>query len=58
MTPFLYLFGRLSLSGAFEYGSRKIGITAKPILIPIAEAAIDVDKPSDLELVERILAAR
>jgi len=56
MAPLLYLSGRLTLDGAFSYASKKIGITAKPILIPIAEAAIDVDKPSDLELVEQILA--
>ncbi len=57
-TPVLYLTGRLTLDGAFEYASRKLGITAKPVLIPIAEAAIDVDKPSDLELVETIMNAR
>jgi hypothetical protein len=35
--------------------SKRLKITAVPILIPIAEAAIDVDKLSDKELVERIL---
>jgi len=53
-----YALGRLSLLGAFEYAGQRIGITAAPILIPIAEAAIDVDKPSDLILVEKILKAR
>ncbi len=57
-TPIMYLAGMLSLSGAFRYASRKIGIVAKPVIIPIAEAAIDVDKPSDLELVETILSNR
>ncbi len=52
---FKYALGRLSLSGAFEYASTRLKITAKPILIPIAEAAIDVDKPSDKVLVEAIL---
>lgn len=56
--PILYLTGRLTLNGAFEYGSRKIGITARPVLIPIPEAAIDVDKPADLELVETIMSAQ
>jgi len=28
------------------------------VLLPFAEAAIDVDKPSDLDLVESILMAR
>ncbi|MEP3891081.1 MAG: nucleotidyltransferase family protein [Hellea sp.] len=51
-----YLLGRLSLTDAFGYVARRLNITTAPILIPIAEAAIDVDKPSDKELVERILA--
>ena len=51
-----YLLGRLSLSDAFGYVSKRLSIKARPILIPIAEAAIDVDKPSDKELVERILS--
>lgn len=55
---FKYLLGRLSLARAFDYVSKRLDITAAPILIPIAEAAIDVDKPSDKELVERILAER
>lgn len=54
--PIMYLTGRLTLGGAFDYASRRLGIDAKPVLIPIAEAAIDVDKPSDLHLVEEILS--
>jgi GTP:adenosylcobinamide-phosphate guanylyltransferase len=50
--------GRLSLSEAFDYAANRIGISVAPILLPYAEAAIDVDKPSDLELVETILDAR
>ena len=53
-----YLLGRLTLTGAFEYASKTLGINAKPIILPIAEAAIDVDKPSDKRLVEQILKAR
>lgn len=37
---------------------RKLGLEARVIEMPQAEACIDVDKQSDLELVERILAAR
>ena len=37
---------------------RKAGFRLKAVLLPFAEAAIDVDKPADLELAERILAAR
>ncbi|NNE59197.1 MAG: NTP transferase domain-containing protein [Hellea sp.] len=56
--PLLYIFRQLTLDGAFRYAAKRLGITAKPVLIPIAEAAIDVDKPSDLELVEQIMAGR
>jgi len=55
---FKYLLGSLSLSDAFIYVSKRLNINAKSILIPIAEAAIDVDKPSDKVLVETILTAR
>lgn len=53
-----YATGRLTLGGAFEAVSKKLAITAVPVLLPFAEAAIDVDKPADLALVEEILAAR
>ena len=53
-----YAMGKLTLPAAFEYAANRIGITAAPVLLPFAEAAIDVDKPSDLELVEKILKAR
>ncbi|MDP9137564.1 MAG: NTP transferase domain-containing protein [Pseudomonadota bacterium] len=52
------LVGLLSLDGAFRWASNILGLEARPILMPFADAAIDVDKPSDLELVERILKAR
>ena len=53
-----YVFGRLSLDDAFSQVSKTLGIVARPVLIPIAEAAIDVDKPSDKVLVEAILSRR
>lgn len=53
-----YLFGQLTLDGAFKYASKKMKIDARPVLLPFAEAAIDVDKPSDKVLVEEILDAR
>ena len=53
-----YAAGRLSLQGAFEDAGRKIGISAKPVLLPFAEAAIDVDKVSDHKLVSEILQKR
>lgn len=48
----------ISLEAAAERVGRKAGIRLKPVLLPFAEAAIDVDKPADLALAERILAAR
>ena len=53
-----YALGRLSLESAFDEAGAKIGITAKPILLPFAEAAIDVDKVSDHALVSDILRER
>jgi GTP:adenosylcobinamide-phosphate guanylyltransferase len=48
----------ISLQGAADRAGRKAGMRLKAVILPFAEAAIDVDKPADLELVERILAAR
>ena len=48
----------ISLQAAAERAGRKAGIRLKAVPLPFAEAAIDVDKPADLELAERILAAR
>lgn len=53
-----YLLGRLTLKSAFTYASKRMNIKVSPVLIPIAEAAIDVDKPSDKRLVEHILTLR
>jgi GTP:adenosylcobinamide-phosphate guanylyltransferase len=53
-----FAVGALPLDGAFKIVSNKLGFTAKPVLMPFAEAAIDVDKPSDLELAEAILKKR
>jgi CTP:molybdopterin cytidylyltransferase MocA len=48
----------ISLDAAAEWAGRKAGVRLKAVPLPFAEAAIDVDKPADLELAERILAAR
>ena len=53
-----YITGGLTLNIAFEHASKSLNINAKPIILPFAEAAIDVDKPSDLELVTEILSKR
>lgn len=52
------LTGRLDLEGAFRHGSRRIGAHITPVILASAEAAIDVDKPSDLALVREILEKR
>jgi hypothetical protein len=48
----------LNLDSAFAIASRRLGLEARPILLPFAEAAVDVDKPEDKELAERVLNAR
>ena len=50
--------GVMDAGQAFAYLSRKAGAVIRHVELPIAEAAIDVDKPADLELVERIFAGR
>ena len=53
-----YLLGRLSLEEAMRRVSRTMGCEVRAIPLPYAEAAIDVDKPADLALVEQILLRR
>jgi len=48
----------ITLAGAMARAGRKLGLTAAPVALPFAEAGIDVDKPADHALAERILAAR
>lgn len=57
-TLLAYLSGRLTLDQAMGRISAVIGCECRAIALPFAEAAIDVDKPADLVLVEEILAAR
>ncbi|WP_088560215.1 nucleotidyltransferase family protein [Arboricoccus pini] len=53
-----YLTGRLSLDAAFGRASSVVGARLAPVSLPVAEAAIDVDKLEDLLLVEKILRER
>ena len=55
---FRFATGMLSLDSAFALASRRLGLVARPVLMPFAEAAVDVDKPADKELAERIVAER
>jgi GTP:adenosylcobinamide-phosphate guanylyltransferase len=48
----------LSLDQASARAGRKLRLGLCAVLLPYAEASIDVDKPADLELAERILAER
>jgi hypothetical protein len=54
----LFAIGKLTPERAFDHVSGKLGVTAKPVFLPFAEAAIDVDKPSDFTLAEAILKKR
>lgn len=54
----LFLLRRLDLAEAFRRVSATIGARVEAVEMPQAEAAVDVDKISDLQLVNRILAER
>jgi GTP:adenosylcobinamide-phosphate guanylyltransferase len=57
-TLLLFALRRLSLEETLERASRAIGCRIRAVPLPYAEAAIDVDRPSDLDLASKILAAR
>jgi CTP:molybdopterin cytidylyltransferase MocA len=52
----LYTLGILSLAGAMRRISRQTGMAAGAVIMPFAEAAIDVDSAADLELARHIAA--
>lgn len=52
------LIGRPNVDAAFEIISKRLGVKIVPVILPFADAAIDVDKPDDLALVEHILSER
>jgi GTP:adenosylcobinamide-phosphate guanylyltransferase len=53
----LFLLRRLDLDAALARASRVIGAQIAAVRLPFAEAAVDVDRPSDLDLVTEVLAA-
>lgn len=53
-----FALGTLTPKRAFGYMSKRLDLKVEPIFMPFAEAAIDVDKPSDHALVEQILKKR
>lgn len=54
----LFALRRLDLDAALKRVSRAVGTRITAVRMPFPEAAIDVDKPSDLALATRILAQR
>jgi len=50
-----YIFRSLSIKDAEERISQLFNIKGKAIIVTYPEIGVDVDKPSDLELVEKIL---
>jgi GTP:adenosylcobinamide-phosphate guanylyltransferase len=54
----LFLLRRVDLDAALERASRAIGARIRAVSLPFPEAAIDVDRATDLVLAERILAER
>ncbi len=52
------LIGRPALPGVFKIVSGRLGVEIKPVVLPFADAAVDVDTPDDLALVERIISER
>ena len=53
-----YVLGALSLSDALGELGQRMEISIKEIILPFPEAAIDVDTPEDLALVENIVQQR
>ena len=50
LTLILLLLGKLSLADAVKRATKKLNFTGRAIIFPYAEAAMDVDKPHQLEL--------
>lgn len=58
MTVLRYLLGLLTMEQALGSLSQRMGLRVGVVRMPFAEAAIDVDKVEDLQLVESILVER
>ncbi len=50
LTLILLLLGRLTLADAVKRATKKLKFTGRAIIFPYAEAAMDVDKPHQLEV--------
>ncbi len=58
LRPLLIYLGRPTLERAMRELSLVIGVEGRAVVMPFAEAPIDVDKPEDLKLAEEILRTR
>jgi GTP:adenosylcobinamide-phosphate guanylyltransferase len=58
LTLLLLLLGRLSLEDAVKRATKKLNFTGRAIIFPYAEAAMDVDKPHQLEILRTDLAKK
>lgn len=58
VTALRILLGRPGRDAVFALLSRRLGATVHPVILPFAEAAIDVDSPGDLALVRDIIKGR
>jgi hypothetical protein len=58
MTVIRYLLGQLTLDDALRRVSQRLGFRAGAVIMPFAEAAVDVDSNQDRELVEKIVAEK
>ena len=54
----LFALRRLDVNALMARVSRALGVEIRAVPLPFAEAAIDVDRPADLALVNGILSAR
>lgn len=52
------LIGRLSIGEVEQRIEKKLGLRGAAVVTPYAEIGIDVDKPSDLALVQQVLATQ
>jgi GTP:adenosylcobinamide-phosphate guanylyltransferase len=55
-TALAYAAGRLTLEDALGRLSQRLGFTARAVVLPFPEAAVDVDTVADLALAERLLS--
>ena len=52
------VLGRLTIAEGEKVASRLLGCRARVIISPHADLGMDVDKPHQLEMARRLLAAR